>query len=35
MAQALRPPSWDWLEQPIRDVFGQLAVEYLGQQPSA
>lgn len=29
------PHHWDWLEQPIRDAFGQLAVEYLGQQPSA
>jgi hypothetical protein len=29
------PHHWDWLEQPIRDAFDQLAVEYLGQEPSA
>jgi hypothetical protein len=29
------PYQWSWLEQPIRDAFGQLAIEYLGQKPSA
>ncbi len=25
------PAQWDWLEQPIQDAFGRLAVEYISQ----